>query len=201
MPMIYEGRCSACEATTPRTSDGYLAVIVDHAPQDYRHPETLNMAILAHPLETLILEELGFTYRSATRAGRLVSVDSVLCRDCGRPFEIRKLTAGLIPAIGCLPVIILASIAGIIAAVQLNSLFWGCLWSLCALVLFAWMADFSVYRFVRWQHSERVKQVDTPGCCPHCHSKRYEHPGTLRGKVPCLKCGERAVTYRGVAIS
>lgn len=201
MSMIYEGRCFACEATTPLTTDGYLAVFVDHAPEDYRHPENPNLAILAHPGEQLTLEELGLNYRSAALSGRLVNVDCVFCKDCGRTFEIRTLTAGFVHAFGCLPVIILAAIVGAIGAIQSKSLLSGFLWSWISLVPLSWVLGTFVYHFVRWKHSDRAKEVDTLRRCPHCKGRRYEVPGALRGKIPCLACGERAVTFRSVGIS
>src|SRR5688572_21278386 len=95
MPLIYEATCSVCDYGSRAHSEGYLAVIVDDPCTSVdAHPDNPHLVILAHPLESMILEELGFTFTSAGLGGRLVYVKNVVCKTCGTMYELRRLGAG-----------------------------------------------------------------------------------------------------------
>jgi transcription elongation factor Elf1 len=202
MPLIFEGRCSACEAVTPRTSDGYMAVYVDEPALTHAHPCDPNLVILAHPGESWILKEIGYSFEAASLGGRLVSVAKVFCQACGQPFEIRRLTAGL-GAFGCVGCFALV-VGGVAAIVGVKSLLgnWiGYLVGCAVFVLLMTVAESAVVRFVRSKYPERVARLDTPAICPHCGSPKYSRPGSLRGLFPCVACGQKAVRFRIVGKS
>jgi len=61
MPLIYEGTCSACDYGSDAHSEGYLGVIVDDpCTSMHAHPDEPRLVILGHPIESMILEDLGF---------------------------------------------------------------------------------------------------------------------------------------------
>jgi|SRR5579883_1378260 len=202
MPVIYEGRCSACRAVTARTSDGYLAVYVDEPASAYAHPDDPHLAILAHPGESWILEELGYSYEAAAWGGRLVSVATVFCRGCGQPFEVRRLTAGLgaFGCGGCLAVVAGAAGTGVTVGLFVDD--WvGYVAGWATFVLLVTAVESAVVRFVRWRHADRAARVATPEMCPSCGSREYGRPGALSDVIPCVTCGQRAVRFRAVGKS
>lgn len=202
MPAIYEGRCSACDAVAARTTNGYMAVYVDEPASADAHPDDPHLVILAHPCESLIMQDTGHTYVSATLGGRMVSVAVVFCRSCGRRFEVRRLTAGLgaFGCGGCLVVIAGAIAVGIWVA-QLAGGWYGLAAGCLALALLTTATDSAVDRLVRWWHANRVVRLATPCLCPSCGSREYSGPGELSGAIPCTACGRHAVRFRMVAVS
>lgn len=207
MPVIYEGQCSACGAKTGMTLDGYQAVYVDRPPTTHAHPTEPHLVILAHPCESLILEQIGYTHEAAAWGGRLVSVQKVFCKGCGRPFEIRRLTGGLavFGCGGCLGVIALAVVSGVgIGSLVGHGLFGyilGYIAGGATLTLLMTAAESGIARLVRSRHSDRVRRIDTPAQCPSCGSRQFASPGSLRTSIPCQECGQRAVRFRSVGIS
>jgi hypothetical protein len=201
MAVIYEGRCSACDAST-LTADGYLAVSVDEPASAHAHPNDPYLVILAHPCESLILEEIGYTYKAAALGGRLVGVTNVFCRACGQPFEIRHQTAGLAAfgCGGCLAMMAVAAGAGVGVSLLVDD--WiGYVAGWATSALFGIAAESAVVRFVRWRHADRAVRVATPKMCPSCGSREYSRPGALWGAIPCVACGQRAVRFRAVGKS
>jgi hypothetical protein len=203
MPVIYEGRCSACAADTGRTSDGYQAVYVDEPAAAYAHPDDPHLVILVHPCESLILEEIGETDQAAALGGRLVRVRKVFCKACGRPFEVRRLTAGptAFGCAGCFGVVALAVAAGVVVGWQVGHGFIGYIAGSTAFALLMAVVESGVERFVRWRHADRALRVDTPAQCPNCGSRRFACPGSLWRPIPCVACDKRAVRFRSVGIS
>src|ERR1044072_275065 len=105
MPPIYQAICSACNHASPVHPAGYLALILDAAsPCRHAHPDDRRLIILGHPLESMILEELGFTLESAAISGRLLYIQNVVCLGCGTMYELRRLSAnsGAMGISGCL---------------------------------------------------------------------------------------------------
>ena len=101
MPLIYQGRCTACGATTP-TLCCYQAVFLDEPSESrHAHPDDRRLVVLPHPVEDLAIEEIGHTFPSASLAGRLVRVEPAFCKSCGRLYEVRRVTAGLASSLGC----------------------------------------------------------------------------------------------------
>lgn len=203
MPVIYEGRCSACDAVTRRTSDGYQAVYVDEPVAAYAHPDDPRLAILAHPCETLILNEIGYTHEAAAWSGRLVVVRQVFCKACGRPFEIRRVTAPL-TALGCsgrLGVVASAAAASMGIGLLLGGGWVGCIVGWATFAVLVGVVESLLERFVRRRHAELASRLDMPALCPSCGSLRFTSPGWLRGPIPCTTCGQRAVRFRSVGRS
>jgi hypothetical protein len=203
MPLIYEGRCSACNAVTGMTSDGYQAVYVDEPATENAHPDDAQLVILAHPCESLILEEIGYTHEAVAWGGRLVAIRQVFCKGCGRPFEVRRLTAGLTTfgCVGCLGMVVLAATAGVGVGLLVGRGWIGYVVGWVTFTLLVGAAESAVRRLVRWRHAERTARVDTPGRCPNCGSRRYSCPGSLWRPIPCEACGQRAMRFRSVGIS
>jgi transcription elongation factor Elf1 len=201
MPLIYEGHCSACDSSE-LTSDGYTAVYVDEPAKKFAHPNDPHLVILAHPCESLILEEIGYTYQEAAFGGRLVAVKMVFCRTCGQKFEIRGLTAGLaaLGAGGCLGVFAGAAAAGIGISL-LRSGWLGKVGGYAAFVLLVTAVDSGVFRVVRWVHAYRAAYVATTKTCPHCGGQKYSRGRPLRSPLRCVVCGQRAVRFRVVGKS
>jgi hypothetical protein len=203
MPEIYEGRCAACNAGTGLTSDGYQAVYVDEPATAHAHPDDPHLVILAHPCESRILKEIGYTHEAAAWGGRLVGVRKVFCKGCGQSFEVRRLTAGLtvFGCGGCLGVVALAATAGVGVGSFVGHGFVGYVAGGATFTLLVEVVEASIDRLVRWRHADRVCRVDTPAQCPSCGSTRFACPGSLRRPIPCRACGQRAVRFRSVGIS
>ena len=203
MPLIYEGRCSACAAVTPITSEGYHAVLVDEPATTYAHPDDPHLVILAHPCEALILEEIGYTYKAVTLGGRLVAVKNVFCRTCGQPFEIRRLTAGLAAfgCGGCLGVVAGAATAGIGVGILVGGDWVGYVAGGATFASLVNVAEASVCRFVRWRYADRAARVATPETCPSCGGHEHSRVGSRMEPLPCTACGQRAVGFYVVGMS
>ena len=103
MPIIYETTCSACGYVSPEQSEGYLAVIMDEPSLSMHvHPDDPRIVVLGHPCEDMILEELGYTFETAGRGGRLLYFRNVVCRKCGTMYEIRRLGTASPGCFACL---------------------------------------------------------------------------------------------------
>lgn len=207
MPLVFEGRCSACGATSPRVTDGYLAVALDEpAPVDLAHPEEPNLAVLAHPGEHSILKRIGYTLDSAARHGRLIRFTTAVCLTCGRFFETRRLAAGLIclPPWGCLLGLAAVVWSGLEVglAVALNigtgwGVFAGCMtgWSSLAAL------DVAIRVIVRRRHWKRAFQQDVACRCPGCYGANRIPPRSGLKGLPCPACGQHTVAVKWVGES
>lgn len=204
MPSIYEARCSACHAVAEAgCSDGYWAVCVNEPASEHAHPEDPYLVILGHPCESMILAELGDTFSAAAWNGRLVSVAKVFCKNCGRRFEIRRISADLIAfgGGGCLGIVALAAAAAVGVGRWVGASWVGHFAGCATFGLLITAIDKSVDWFVRTRHREQTARFDTPAKCPHCGSLQYASPGLLRRPIPCTQCGQRAVRFRVIGKS
>jgi hypothetical protein len=204
MPEIYQGRCAACEAVTPMTSGFYRAVFLDEpSTSPHAHPDEPRLVILGHPIEDLVLKEVGFTSPSASLGGRLVYVEQLFCRSCGRLFEVRRLTAGVVSSLGCggcLVCLGLCIAAGVAVGLQVGgSLGFTVGYAVTVLLLRA--ADWLLGAGVRRWYRERARLVETPCRCPTCGSGATVSPGGTWDPLPCVACGQPAVQVRSVGIS
>jgi hypothetical protein len=203
VPLIFEGCCSACGAVTPRTSGFYRAVYLDEPTTSaHVHPEDPHLVILAHPVESLILQETGCTDLSATLGGRLVSVVVVFCLSCGHLFEIRRLTAGFVTlgVGGCLGALALSVAMGVALSLWIGGAL-GVVAGVAGVGLLLVLLDWLVWAIVRVWHRDRARQVATPCECPHCGGHEYAPPRIRLKAVPCVACGKRAVEVRCVGVS
>ena len=92
MPLIYQGRCSACGAVTQETAGSYMAVFVDEPTTSaHTHPDDPHLVVLSSPVEAQKSVETAYAEAAAARNGRLVCCEQVFCESCGRMFEIRGL--------------------------------------------------------------------------------------------------------------
>jgi hypothetical protein len=110
MPTVYRIRCDACGrgpdahegvagyvATDGKSSgvvlpDGYLAVRLDSGV----------FVALPHPLEESTLSAQGFTWRQASKEGRMHRMTYKVCQRCGLLHEERQLHDG---RAGCMPAV------------------------------------------------------------------------------------------------
>jgi hypothetical protein len=204
MPFIYQATCSACDFGSDAHSEGYLAVIVDdRCISIHAHPDDPRLVILGHPLESMILQELGFTFASAALGGRLVYVTNVVCKACGTMYETRWVGAGscVLGGTGCLVMLGLAASLGVVIGWSSESVFFGFLGGWLALIGFFALVDSIVSPYIRRRHKDRVREFDRGPDCPKCHSKNYVGFPPRWGKLVCPKCGKQTVKVRTVGIS
>jgi hypothetical protein len=204
MPLIYQGKCSACDYATRAESESYAAVIVDSPSSSmYVHPEIARLVILAHPGESRILEGLGYTLTAAAIGGRLVYVTSVSCDDCGTMYELRRLDANssAVGCTGCLAMLALSGCVGAAVGWMGQSYLLGLLAGGLVLWLMIALADFAISRFVRWRYKELAREFNRDPGCPKCQSRKYVTFPPRRGKLVCPKCGQRAVQVDSIGIS
>jgi hypothetical protein len=204
MPIIYEARCSACKYASPVHSEGYLAVIVDEPSSSIHvHPDDARIVILGHPLESMILEEQGFTFESAALGGRLLYVQNVVCRGCGSMYEIRRLgaTSAVMGLSGCFAILGLAAGVGLFAGWHYESFLIGFVASWLVLAGMFAFADWAFARYARWRYKARWSEYDRGPGCPRCGGRSYARFRPRWRALPCPECGQHAVRVRSVGIS
>ena len=204
MPLIYEATCSACDYGSGHLSEGYLAIIVDEpCCSIHAHPDDPRLVILGHPLESTILEELGFTFTSAGLGGRVVYVKNIVCEDCGAMYETCRLDAGSgsLGGTGCLVMLALSAAVGAAVGWKCESVPLGFTAGCLSLRGFSAFADANISAYVRWRYNDRVSEFDRGPGCPTCHSMKYVSFPPGRGKLICPSCGQRTVSVRSVGIS
>ena len=217
MPTIYQARCDDCTFTSPVFPEGYGAVWVEdpgrlerrsaiagmvltEAVDDLRIAEEADprLVVLAHPCESPILAEAGYSWLSLACAGRYVEVRTVACDSCGHLFGRRRLSAPM----GC------ASVIGPLAALAVGVWAYtndeGC----CSSILAAYMAMmvtwlvgfFPEWVYTRVRFRERARLVDGPDVCPRCGGDRLRKLPTRRA-LPCPDCRRRSVRVQTVGVS
>lgn len=209
MPVIYQGRCTACNATTAQLPEGCLAVHLDAPPpevKEHLHPQNPNL-VLIHPLDEDILDRLGESTTTAAEEGRLLWIENVLCRGCGRHCELRRLStdAAAFGIVTTLVVVLFCIGAGLGVAYLAGNNWPG--WIMAtATVISLWTVLYIVLtssadRQVRSQHTDRVEQFENPAKCPHCGSGELGYLRALREPIPCVACGARKVKVECVGIA
>ena len=110
MPTILQAQCDRCGYASEHFSEHYGAVLVDDLPCDTPQylvagaaliqtsvtaqtakSEDPRLLVLAHPRESDILANAGYTWRTVAAEGRYVAVQSGMCRSCGQRFDYRWL--------------------------------------------------------------------------------------------------------------
>ena len=126
MPAIYKGKCSECDYESQGTSGGYRAILMDE-PSDSRHvhPTDKRLIILAHPVESLILEEIGIKDSEALLMGRTISVTVHFCNGCGSLTETRELLDNSNGSYGCLTNLFVSITTGVVVGFATNHVAYG----------------------------------------------------------------------------
>ena len=156
------------------------------------------LVVLAHPIEDHILAETGYTWTGLARAGRYVRVRRVVCRDCGTPFEVRRLAWP--PAVGCQVGCLSGLAVGIGVGLWAQS-FWVGLGTAYGAVLGSMaVVGLAGWAYTRVRFRERARAVGGPWCCPRCGSGRYAGAESRR-LFPCPQCAERSMRVRSVGMS
>lgn len=194
MPLVFHAACDRCDYAAPDLPAGGFAVYVPDPPDaapllGRHHPPVI------HPFAPFVLDEFGLSFASAAWGGRLIEVESVICTDCGRPFERRRLTAGgaAIGCGGCLAIAGGGFAVGLTAAVLAGNPFVGAGAGTATAVAAAAALEFGSSALVRLRFRDRAAAVDTPRGCPDCGSRRAARVGSGGGPFPCPGCGRRAV--------
>jgi hypothetical protein len=197
MPVVFQGCCSACGYDTPPVTAGGPCVLVTDADEDRRRRIGEPVPVVLHPLAPYVLDEFGLSFASAAWGGRLVEVRQLVCRDCGRAFERRWLTAGGVPVGcgGCLGIVAAGGLAAAATAVIAENPFLGlAVGGLTGAGLLA-AIELGGSPLVRRRYPHRAAAVRTSPACPDCGSRAGIPVDRLRGPVPCPRCGTRALNY------
>jgi len=205
MAGVYCAKCLSCGYESPHATDGSAGIIVDEPVKSVgTHRENNRIVVLMHPLEGSILQETGYTMRSASREGRLLHIEKVFCRSCGRLYETRKLVA----RIGCVlsAVLVLAAVAGGATVWYLTSRVDAGFAVLClALLTLAFigtLCEAVAASMVRRRFPERRAAYELKPCCPDCGSTKYRSlKAFIPRRLPCPKCRQRTMKVEMVGIS
>jgi predicted RNA-binding Zn-ribbon protein involved in translation (DUF1610 family) len=203
MPPTFRGTCFQCGYESPELTAGGFAILVTDRDEDRRRRAGESVPVVLHPFADFVLDEFGLSFHSTAWGGQLVEVQTLVCRDCGRATETRRLTAGGV-AIGCGGCTAIAAsglVAGVVASFAIGNPFLGAGVGVALCVLVAAIIEFGSNRFVRNRYRERAAAVDTPRMCVHCGGWNCVRPGPRSGPFPCPDCGETAVRIVPVARS
>lgn len=173
------------------TSGGYDAIIVDDlsaVARNHTYPDSdERIVILAHPVESLILQKYGLTYTSAVLAGRFLLIGEHFCESCGHLYKSRELGSCTL-VFGCLP----PALIGLIAYISIKPLAF-------LAALFSWLLiDRLVGIYVRFRYAARAREFRIHPVCPECGSRRV---ATYARTFPCPKCHLRSLKIEMVGES
>lgn len=203
MPATVRGTCSHCGYESPTFVPAGFAVLITDADEDRRRQLGETVPIVLHPFRDYVLEEFDLSFHSTAWGGQLVEVQNLICRDCGRSTETRRLTAGgvAIGCGGCSAIAVLGMIAGAATAFAVGNPFIGAGVAVALSVILATGIEFGANRFVRWRYRERAAAVDTSRMCSHCGGWNCVLAGPRGGPFPCPECGENTVRMVPIARS
>jgi ribosomal protein L37AE/L43A len=201
MPLVFHAACADCGYEAADLSPGGFAVLVPDAETDSppilgrHHPPVL------HPFAPFVLDEFGLSFATAAWGGQLVERETVVCRECGRVFERRRLTAAgaAVGCGGCLAIAGGAFAVAVVVGLVTGNPFVGAGAGAVVAVAAGAVAEFGASAFVRRRFRERAATVDTPRTCPDCGGRRVARVGSNGGPFPCPACGRRAVRIVPVA--
>jgi predicted Zn-ribbon and HTH transcriptional regulator len=199
MPPVYQGKCSNCGYETPVVPAGYVGVLLDApiAETWYRHPDDDCVAILGHPAESDILEELGYTQRSTVLEGRSLWFANRFCTSCGHLYQVRDLNVSA-SLVGCLPVVVLGVAIGIAVGIWRESTLSGLVGAAFAVLLGFFLNQYAGIARMRSRHAQRARELQTEQRCPKCGSEDAVSPHSECSSLPCPECKEPSVQL-GVA--
>lgn len=144
---------------------------------------------LAHPGESTILEEYGYTWRSARAEQRLHLVTPRICSKCGQLSLYREPYRSFA---GCLVLVTLP--IAILALVLLSSASAKTGIQLLAVTVLA-------LSLVLQRYDRRRAALQPPTACPSCGGDTIPVGDVGTKKMPCPKCGAVAVECEFKAIS
>ena len=199
MPVIHQGHCGSCGYKSPFYTGGYKGVIVGPPSTVEDCDNQLSgerVVILSHPCEQQIIEEHGFTYKSATFQGRLLNFTEYFCKSCGFYYKTRKLTSATL-IFGCLTPIVISIVFGTAVGYYSSSIFAGLFAAYAATTLVWLLIDWLVGVYVRFRYAERAREYQIDRVCPKCGSRSAATGGTL----PCPKCHQKAMKIKIVGMS
>ena len=142
VPTIYQAQCGSCGFKSSVFPAGYGAIFQENpspqristvvagavlfgegSPGPIANQGDARFIVLAHPAESSILKEAGYSWGTLLWAGRYVHIRHVVCTACGWPFEVRRLTSP--PAAGCLVGLLAGLIVGTAFGVWARGVFAG----------------------------------------------------------------------------
>jgi hypothetical protein len=200
MAVVYRGSCSVCGYESEPTTAGGPHVLVTDDDEDRRRRAGEDVPVILHPLTPYVLDEFGLSFAAAAWDGRLVDVRRLVCRDCGRVYESRRLTAGGVPVGcgGCLGIAAVAVVIAVAAGAILQNPFAGVtVGALAGVGLFAGI-ELGGSALVRRRFPHRAAAVATPPGCPACGGRVGVPVDRAAGPVPCPQCGGRSLRYLAV---
>ena len=170
MPLVFRGNCSHCGYESPDVSAGGFVVFVTDREEDARRRQGETLPVVTHPFAEYVLEEFGLSFHSTAWGGQFVEVQNLVCRDCGRVTQHRRLTAGgvAIGCGGCAGIGAMGLVLGIAVGFFVANPFVGAGLGIALCVLLATGIEFRANRLVRWRYRERAEAVDTTRMCHHC---------------------------------
>ena len=216
MPPVYQASCFNCKYQSTVFPAGYGAVLVDEplagAPKSFlagmvgfgdKQPEmsvstTPNLVVLAHPIESAILESTGHTWKSLMLEGRHVTVQLLVCADCGALYERKKLTAPF--AIGCLPTIAVGVVSGFTLWLYLSSIIIGIFVGYMTIFMVALTVHALSNLYTRLRFRERIRILEANKTCPSCYSPSFYIIPTKK-VVPCPACKAKSLQIQMIGIS
>jgi hypothetical protein len=218
MPTIFQARCEHCSYISEAFLSEYSAVFaegsqtdatnsvvagavlfgpeVDTEIADQRDPRLI---VLPHPVETTILAQLGYTWISLLWAGRYVRIRRVICRSCGRLFDVRRLTCP--PAVGCQIGCLAGLVFGIGIGLWQRSFYLGFLTTYGITLGCSAVASVAGWLYVRLRFRERARELDGPPRCPGCGDSGYVGIVERRRTFPCPQCSAHALHIFSIGIS
>lgn len=198
MPTVYQGTCTACGYEGRPVTAGGPCLLVTDADEDRRRRAGEPVPVLLHPLVPSVLDEFGLSFALAAWGGRLVEVRRVVCRDCGRVYDRRRLTAGGVP-VGCGGCLGIAAVGGVVAvatgAAAGNPFVGLAAGGLAGASLLAGV-ELGASAIVRRRFRYRAAAVRTPPGCPDCGGRHVTPVDRTRGPVPCPQCGSRTLRFQ-----
>ena len=203
MPLRFRGNCSHCGYESPEMSPGGFAVFVTDRDEDQRRRRGQSVPVVLHPFKDFVLDEFGLSFHSTAWGGQLVEVQNLVCRDCGRVTESRRLTAGgvAIGCGGCSAIAVAGLVIGVVSGLVASNPFIGAGIGVACCVLAATAIEFGATRLVRRRFPERAEAVDAPRMCSNCGGWNCARLGARGGPFPCPDCGETSVRMVPVARS
>ncbi len=202
MPLVFRGDCSHCGYESPEVSAGGFVVFVTDREEDARRRRGEPVPVVTHPFANYVLEEFGLSFHSTAWGGQLVEVQNLVCRDCGRVTQHRRLTAGgvAIGCGGCAGIGGMGLVLGIAVGFFVANPFIGVGIGITLCVLLATSIEFGASRLVRWRFRERAEAIDTTRMCHHCGGWNCVPVGSRGGgPFPCPECGETSVRMVPIA--